>query len=196
MGGAGRPMSGVLADTLSYEGSLPLAWTRLPGGLPEAAVMAEYNRAAEELIHVITGYQQGPAVGDGEEEDPLLARIASLEGKINLLVDLVGELMRRGTQLPPEAAVRFNGHGVCWSEEREAPAVGDWVAIDLYLSRALPRPLRMLGEVADVESSATGREVSVALAGVGESVVDAIHKFIFRHHRRLVALARAARDGG
>ena len=183
-------MADVLADHIYYEGELPVAWSPLEA-LPEWPVLARLNQADEELLEVISGQEQMRNDFSADDEDSLTMRLGDLESKLNLVIDLVGQLLRQNLIIPSAVPMRFNADGIIWRGGENLPESGALVMVELYPSMLIPRPIRLPGKVA-----AVGRGVAqVAFEGVGEPLADLIHKYVFRYHRRAVALARAARDG-
>ncbi len=75
----------------------------------------------------------------------------------------------------------------------EAPAAGAGTGlVILYLNPTLPQALRLPARVAGEQQVGTSRVVRLPFVGLSEAVVDGIEKFIFRHHRRLVAGSKQA----
>ncbi|MDH5436908.1 MAG: hypothetical protein OEX83_09115, partial [Gammaproteobacteria bacterium] len=61
----------------------------------------------------------------------------------------------------------------------------------LYINNSYPTPLLLSGKVEMVENLEEGIfHVVVNFMGMNEAVTDQFEKFIFRHHRRGVALSR------
>ena len=184
-------MVDVLADHIHYAGELPLRWRPLEE-LPDWAALARLNQADEELLAVISGQEQ---MRDNlkEDDDPLNARLDNLESKLNLVIDLVGQLLRQNLLIPAPLPLRFNAEGVIWGGGESLPNVDALIVVEIFPSTLIPRPLSLPGRVAAVGEEK--RVVHVSFEGVGEPLADLIHKYVFRYHRRAVALARANRDG-
>ncbi|GAB6040635.1 PilZ domain-containing protein [Endothiovibrio diazotrophicus] len=181
-------MVDVLAEHIYYEGELPVAWSTLEA-LPEWPVLARLNQADEELLEVISGQEQIRNDFVTDDEDSLTTRLGDIESKLNLVIDLVGQLLRQNLIIPAATQLRFNADGIVWRAGEGGPEVGALVMVELYPSMLIPRPIRLPGRVAAV----TRGVVQVAFEGVGAPLADLIHKYVFRYHRRAVALARAAR---
>ena len=180
-------MGDPLGNHLAYEGELPVIWRALEA-LPEWLTLARLNQADEELLAVIAGQEQGRNDLLGDDDDPVAQRLGELESKLNLVIDLVGQLLRQNLLIPEPTPLRFNADGIIW-RPAAPPAEGALVMVELFPSMLIPRPLSLPGRVNAVEDG----EVRVAFEGIGEPLADMIHKYVFRYHRRAVALARSAR---
>ena len=62
----------------------------------------------------------------------------------------------------------------------------------LYINRTLPQPLKIPCTVAGERSEGGEHVAQLAFRDMSEGTVDLLEKLIFRHHRRLVAGARAS----
>ena len=74
--------------------------------------------------------------------------------KINLLLDLVGHVVARSQSRPAAVPVRFNTHGIVWTQTAPAPQAGTRGIVEIHLRDALVEPLALPGVVA--EGSADG----------------------------------------
>lgn len=184
-------MADLLAERLAYDGELPMSW-RCLGAFPAWPMVARLNQTDEELLAVIADQEQGRKGFVGDDDDPTAQRLAEVESKLNLLVDLVGQLLRQNMLLAEPRPLRFNADGIIWGRVagEAVPEVDSVVMVELFPSVVIPRPLSLPGRVMVVDE----QEIHVAFEGIGEALADMIHKFIFRDHRRAVALARAARN--
>ena len=182
--------SDPLADGLVFEDALPLCW-EVVDDLPDAAHLARLNEADEALLRVISAleeYRPEP----GEEHAEVAQELARLDFKLSLVLDLVGQLLSRQLTLPESLPVRLGARGLEWPAA-DPPRPGAHLIVSLYLHPGYPRPLELPGVVAGVDPLPVGGRVRLAFRGLGEPVEDWLEKFIFRHHRRSIAHARAAR---
>jgi hypothetical protein len=97
----------------------------------------------------------------------------------------------RNKALPEPRCVRLAARGVEWWDG-DAPAVGVTGVLSLYINPTLPQALRLPARIASERHEGATRVVQMPFIGLSEPVVDGIEKFIFRHHRRLVAGAKQA----
>jgi hypothetical protein len=186
------PMSDPLAEGLCYEASLPFSIQVLESA-PDAEHLAywnEYNEAALRSMAALDEYtNQLP-----EEHANQGHELARLEFKVNLVLDLVGQLLAQQMLLPEAVWLKVGAHGVQWSSP-EAPAVGEPLLLQIYLTPTYPRPLELPATVVKLETLTVGARCTAAFKGCSEPVQDWLEKLIFRHHRRRVAHARAPRAG-
>jgi len=107
--------------------------------------------------------------------------------KVNMLLDLVGQLVASHQTRPPPVRLRFNAMGAIWHATRPLPELGTHGVVEIYLRDSLPQPLRLVGRISSV--SPDGR-VKARFLPPGELIADLLEKFAFRRHRRQIAGAR------
>jgi Atypical PilZ domain, cyclic di-GMP receptor len=107
--------------------------------------------------------------------------------KLNLLLDLVGQLFIANQPRPAAMPVRFNALGAVWQHQGVAPAAGADGVLELYLRDCIVEPLRLSGRIA---TAAADGKLKMKFDDPGEVVADLIEKLAFRRHRRQVAGAR------
>jgi len=87
--------------------------------------------------------------------------------------------------------VRLATRGLEWIGA-DAPVIGSTGLLHLYINPALPQALKLNCTVAGERLVDSRRAAQMRFSGVSEQVAELIDKFVFRHHRRLVAGARQA----
>ncbi len=183
----------VLYDELAYQDVLSFAWRPTPQAAdPEVA--AGYMERNARLLQAREALDQlGPvAVEKPDENSPSAADLLRIELKINLLLDLVGQVLATSRPRPQPVPVRFNAQGVVWRSASPLPEAGAQGIAEIYLHDALAEPLRLPGRVTSVSPDG---HVKVRFVPVGEPVADLLEKLCFRRHRRQVAGARNPRRG-
>jgi hypothetical protein len=175
----------VLYNELAYEEVLPVNWAALPGSMEAAA--AGFTERNVRLLQALAAIEDHGVSEKPEESAPDLTR---LDFKINLLLDLVGQLVVANRPRPAPAAIRFNSQGALWHAPAPLPPAGTLGVVEIHLRDFLAEPLRLVGTLAQV--SADG-EVTVRFAPVGEPLAFLLERLIFRHHRRHVAGIRQPR---
>jgi hypothetical protein len=176
----------VLYDELAYEEVLPVAWTPLAGAV-EATVAASYTERNIRLLQALAAIEDH---GIADKPDESASDLARLDFKMNLLLDLVGQLVVANRPRPAAAPIRFNSHGAIWHAASPLPPAGLTGLAEIYLRDFLAEPLRLMGSITNV--SAEG-EVTARFVPVGELLADLLERLIFRHHRRQVAGIRQPR---
>jgi hypothetical protein len=176
----------VLFNELAYEEVLPVIWAPLTGPM-NAAVAAGVTERNVRLLQALAAIEDHGVAEKPDESAPDLAR---LDFKINLLLDLVGQLLVANRPSPAPVAIRFNAHGAVWQAPAPLPQAGGQGILEIYLRDFLAAPLRLVGTLTQV---AADGEVKVRFAPVGEAVADLLERLIFRHHRRQIAGIRQPR---
>lgn len=175
----------VLFNELAYEEVLPVSWAPLTGAM-DAAIAAGVSERNVRLLQALAGIEDHGVSEKPDDSGPDLTR---LDFKINLLLDLVGQLLVANRPRPAPVAIRFNSHGAEWQAPAPLPQVGAQGIVEIHLRDFLAAPLRLAGTV----TSAAPGEVKVRFSPVGEAVADLLERLIFRHHRRQVAGIRQPR---
>lgn len=182
-----------LGDGLVFEELLPLAW--VPGPPAVGAALARLNADNHQLLGAESSLDEVRVSEALKEESPALVHeLQRLEYKLNILLRLTAELAQRSAALPPPQRARLAAGGVEWFGAA-APALGASGLVHIYINPALPQPLKIPAVVIGERSDAGERVAQLRFQDLSDSVVDLLEKLVFRHHRRLVAVARAASPG-
>ncbi len=180
------------AEGLSYEASLPFSW-RVLDAVPDAAHLIywnEYNEATLRSMSALDEYTNQPP----DEHATQGHELARLEFKVNLILDLLGQLLAQQMLLPEAVWLKVGARGVEWASP-EVPKQGQALLLQLYLTPSYPRPLELPATVVKHETLTVGARCTAAFAGCSEPVQDWLEKLIFRHHRRSIAHTRVPRAG-
>lgn len=175
-----RSTSLQMDEVISYRDRLPLRWTpqaALPEGL-EAERLAESNLRLLSTVAMIA--EHAPAKDD---PTPAELEMQRMHLKLNLLLELVGSFLAQQSARPQAVALRLSWHGVAWSgggAEQGASGI-----VELYLSPALPQPLRLPARIV-----AAGEQTVAEFAAMPEFCQAALERHVFQHHRREVAETR------
>lgn len=170
-----------------YEDRLPLAVTVLTGPW-EPSQRLRLEQGNTDLLRTLVALEEVSSESGGEEDkDPDLQRV---EFKVNLVLDMVARIYAEHLAIPPLAPVRLSGEFLEWHDPPSAPA-GTWLQVQLYISQRFPQPLNLLG-IADTAPADSHYSCRMRLDGLSQPLQDALERFIFRHHRRLVAYQRRA----
>lgn len=179
----------VLFDELACEDVLSVAWRDRPTGFSDAAA----GRLAERNLRLLQAYEALDEHGTGEKADetaPHSAELARLDFKLNLLLDLVGQLVSASHPRPIALPVRFNSLGASWQPAESPPSNGATGLLQIYLMEALVQPLTLPATVVAIADSGL---VRARFDLLGEPVADQLEKLAFRRHRRKIAGARSPR---
>jgi hypothetical protein len=181
----------VLQNELAYQDLLPVTWRLLskPLELPAIASIADRN---VRMLQACAAIEEQGALEKKDEKSPHSADLMRLEVKMNLLLDVVGQLLAASQPRPAATIIRFNALGAVWRSPAP-PRQGEQGLLEIYLRDSLPQPLTLIANVTHV--SADG-QVKVAFSPPGEAAADLIEKLAFRRHRRQVAGVRQPRRSG
>jgi hypothetical protein len=178
----------VLHNELAYEDVLPVGWRTLPKPLDLAAVAALTERNIRTLLVCATIEEQGP-IEKAEDKAMHSADLLRLEVKMNLVLELMGQLLAAQQSRPQSVSLRFNALGATW-KSYSPPRVGEQGLLEIYLRECLAQPLTLIANVTHVSSDGI---VRATLTPPGEATADLIEKLAFRRHRRQVAGVRQPR---
>ena len=177
----------VLFDELACEDMLPVAWEPLPQPRdPFAQALADDSNLR--LLQACVAVEERPVRDNKEETGPLFAELARIELKLNLVLQMLGEVVRRGH---PAALsrVRFNSLGATWWPKGAAPQPGSRGALRIQLRGALPQLLDLGGEVTACE----GGEIRIRFDQVSDAIAELLGRLIFLRHRRHLADVKKSR---
>jgi hypothetical protein len=116
-----------------------------------------------------------------------------LEFKVNLMLDMLGELYSRSVDFPESIPIKIGAAAVSWmvGEQENAPETGGFLSLQIYLTRRYPRPLVLFAQVQQIIPCETGEKwVEAVLLPMPQQTQDNLEKFVFRQHRRFVAFSR------
>jgi hypothetical protein len=173
-----------------FETKLPVRWSSLHRVLTSME-LAEVNQRVESVLHTV-GNLDDQHMPLPEDVSPFGPELARLDFKLNLLLDLVGDLASRGLERPPLRWVQIGARSVVWEDSLEnAPEeVNSWGKLELWLHPFYPRALSLPARVTSVENEGGSARITTELSGLGESAQEQLERWIFSHHRRAVAHER------
>jgi Atypical PilZ domain, cyclic di-GMP receptor len=179
----------VMFDKLAYEDLLPVRWR------PQAQAVTELQaqQFAERNLRVLQACDALEEQGrhdKSDEQSPHSADILRLDLKLNLLLDVMGQMLAATQQRGEPLQIRFNAMGAhfAWPQAATQPQpVGTLGVLEITLREIVVQPLRLPSEV--VSGGAVG-QLRVRFLSLGETVADHMEKLVFRRHRRKIAGAR------
>jgi len=178
----------VIYEKLAYEDLLPVLWRPLTEPVSDMTA----KRLAESNLRVLQACDALEEHGKTEkpdDESPHSADIMRLDFKLNLLLDLVGQLLAASQPRARPLPIRFNAMGAVW-KPAEPLAVGTHGILEITMKDLIVQPLHLPAEIV----AGAGRdEARARFLGLGETVADHIEKLVFRRHRRKIAGSRQQR---
>lgn len=184
------PHNPTLGQGVLYETRVPLSWKPIKQQPDEHQQLA-LNDHNDTVLRTVLALEE---VGSehAEEGSGSVQDMVRIEAKVNLVLNLVGQLLAAQSAIPPKASVCLGAEFLEWSAP-SVPEPGQWVLLELYLHPSYPRPLRMVGQIQEPTGRVSAPAAALTFAGMSEPVRDALEKLIFRHHRRAIAQTRARR---
>jgi hypothetical protein len=180
----------VLYEELAFQDVLPVVWR--PAASPaDREPATSFDERNIRLLHAWDAMEEHVPV-EKPEDSPYAADILRLDLKINLLLDLVGQILVASRPRPPPSSVRFNALGALWRATGPLPEAGAQGVAEIYLRDCLAEPLRLPGRVTNVTPDG---HIKVKFLPLSEPVADLIEKLAFRRHRRQIAGTRQPRRG-
>jgi hypothetical protein len=173
----------LFSETLSCDLVLPAAF--LPDATPAPAAQAESLLLALAQVEDLRGE-------DATEDKESSAAVQRVNAKLDLMLALLGRLVRQSMQMPAPRAVRWSARGLRLelpASSGVAAGVTGMVALQAsdWLPDRLELPATVLGE-AELEPGrhALWLAFPALTAGLGE----ALERHLFRLHRRQIAESR------
>jgi hypothetical protein len=174
------------ATLLTWDGVIPIAF--VPGSAVTDDRMIAHRVAANlRVLHTCEALEERRA--EIEEDLSGAPESVRLERKIDLLIELVGHWVSRSGLRPAAAVARLSVGGVSWSPGAPVPSVGAVGSVELFLREGVAESLRLPGRIVAMDPDG---QVTVAFVALSEAEGEALERFIFRQHRRTVAVQRRA----
>jgi hypothetical protein len=181
----------VLFEELAYEDVLSVDW--VPRAADWSATQIEQNMQRNlRVLRTCDALDETRGAEKSDDDSPLAGEVARLEFKVDLLLELVGQVLAQSRPRPPAVPVRFNALGASWQSAGAVPDSGAGGLLRVYLRDALVDPLTLAAQIVSV--GPTGL-VRARFEMIGESVADQLERLVFRRHRRQVAETRVPRRG-
>lgn len=181
----------VLYEELAYEDVAPLAWRQLPAPF-DPAIIGSFADRNLRVLQSLSALEEHGQIEKIDENSPNAAYMVRLDLKVNLLLDMVGQLLVASHPRPRAASIRFNALGAVWQGVAPFPELGNQGVLEIYLRDCIAEPLRLVGRIAAV---APDGRIKARFIPPGEHISDLMEKLAFRKHRRQVAGAKNPRKG-
>lgn len=173
-----------LGEGLVYRALLPFEWHPVDENLDKGGLAAQLEGLIdtnERRLRAIAILNEYPTEMSDE--------FHQIEFKMNLLLELMGEVLATQMQLPPKSLVHLSANSLAWQDDCSVmPMAGQSVVLDVYLNQQYPKSISLSGKVVELESKQDGQcHCKVNFDAFPESMQDQLEKLIFTHHRREVA---------
>src|SRR3954467_7603415 len=129
----------VIFDKLAYEDLLPVRWRQEAAAATEiqAASFAERN---VRVLQACDALEEKGGVEKADDESPHSADIMRLDFKLNLLLELVGQVLAQSQPRATPSQIRFNAMGATW-KTGETLSAGAHGILEITLRDVIAQPL-------------------------------------------------------
>jgi hypothetical protein len=179
----------VLFEKLAYQDLLPVRWVPHPQAVDEVTAqhLAERNVRVLQACDALEEYGRE---NKSDDESPHSADLMRLDFKLNLLLDLAGQLLANSHSRVSPKQIRLNSMGATWKTDEAPPLPGSHGILEVGIRDIVVQPLNLPAEA--IAFAAPG-EARVRFTLLGEVVADHIERLVFRRHRRKIADTRRPR---
>ncbi|MBB5359962.1 hypothetical protein HDE76_003202 [Rhodanobacter sp. ANJX3] len=172
------------SQRMVYEGSLHVKVEPLDSS-PD--LLAGYNERNLHVLRALASLDERRVDGGSEDDNPLMQELLRMDSKINVLMEVVNRLLIPIAQLPAQRTIRFNALGIVVPQDA-LPAAEQLLLVCLHFDACRALPLELPGSL---HCRLDDGSAYIAFIEPSEMVADGLERFVFRHHRRKVAEARA-----
>ena len=160
---------------ITLHAHLPLDWQATQSFPP--LLLAEWMHSNLICLHALAALESHDKDIDTSATGEHVA--GRLEAKVDLLLHLVGELIRKQQPSPPSVDVALGADEIIWDSTTPI-ATGSEGTITLFLSPRLHWPLTLPVHVISVQ----GTKVHAKPVHLSEEVQEWLERTLFRYHRR------------
>jgi hypothetical protein len=175
----------VIDDKIAYEDLLPVRWRPQVDRVSDLQAQ-QYAERNLRILQACDALEEQGRLEKADDQSPHSADLLRLDLKLNLLLDVVGQLLAASQQRAQPVQIRFNAMGAHFAWPQPL-AIGARGILEVTLRDIVVQPLDLPAEVV---SGAPAGQVRVRFLALGENVADHIEKLVFRRHRRKIAGAR------
>jgi len=174
----------AFSERVTYDDGLHVSCAALSGPLGDLQRTAMRDRNLSVLGTLAVFNERRSEAAD--EESPVAQDMQRLDSKLNVLMAMLDQLLRRDAELPPRMRVSFNAIGALLPVSLW-PAGQAEALVRLHFDGCLALPLELVARYAQERDA---DHIFVAFESMDETTCDAIERLVFRHHRRKVAERR------
>lgn len=147
--------------------------------------ICQFNSAKNINTFLLLDSLQEHSKSQTDESAKSSQEIERIESKLNLLLQLVNQLIERSQLLQQPRKVKLSVHGLCW-DDATTPEQGKLVRMSIYLDPDFAQPVRFCARI----DQGKGGKIKATFVNLDEREEELLSKWIFRIHRRSIALAR------
>lgn len=173
---------------LVFTGHLPLAWQEL-AVLPDAAELQHLEQTNLHILHTLFALDiHAGDYGDDPATSSNASELKRLDFKVSVLLELVGQLFARQQAIPSERLLTLTVNELIW--RTNAPPTAAPLRLELYCNLSYPRPLILHALTSEIVPLEDDYQIKAAIYQSGEPLQEALERYIFLRHRRLIANRR------
>ena len=176
----------VLGEHVFCDDEISIDWREVDS-LPDEQELQRREQHNEKVLRSLTLVEEHDQT---QSDDAERAEFHRLEGKLDLILELVTVLARSQQDANKARNARFNARGLCWDGANPV-AAGTLLDVDCFLSVQWPLPLKLCARVVDSVRGSDSYRVCSRIEGLGSTSRDWLSKLVFRRHRRSIAMQRA-----
>jgi len=184
-------------DELHCRQEIPLRWNKMTHSLSDDQWMLIQNDNFR-LMEVLIG---GEDTLDPEQmrDREVFKEIRKLDAKLNLLMSWLGRIMWQQQETPSMQPISLSANGLRFYNDFQKNngdvknvelAENDELFMELFLEPRYPQPFTTLAKVVHINLQNARQELSVQFVHMNEQNRQLLDKYVFRLHRRQVALTR------
>ncbi|WP_206861677.1 PilZ domain-containing protein [Lysobacter changpingensis] len=178
----------LFGDVLAYQDRRPAAF--VPGPADPAA--AHLAAARAEMLLTSLALSENARSEDGDEHVEPSSSLQRVEAKLDLVLGLLGAMLRERGDLPPPTVLRWSTRGACIDVLGDALAIhpGARGVLRVQPAEWLPDCIELPAHAIAVE----GARAWLAFDPLPPTLADALERHLFRLHRKQVAESRRLKD--
>ncbi|HEY3395084.1 MAG TPA: hypothetical protein VGK58_20435, partial [Lacipirellulaceae bacterium] len=139
----------VLYEELAYEDVLPVAWRRIAEPF-DPSIVGSYQDRNLRVLQALSALEEHGQLEKADETSPHHADLMRLDLKLNLVLDMVGQLLVASHPRPRPSPIRFNALGAVWQGHAPHPDLGQQGVLEVYMRDCIAEPLRFVGRIGSV----------------------------------------------
>lgn len=174
-------------DGLMVKQHLALGWQVLEHALTEAELV-QLNESNETLLRVCATLDDSmPRLGNDTSE--VTQELARFDAKLNLIMEMLGELLRVTHPRPEVLVLEFGAKGIRFTTTQTLTEQAH-LMLELYACPQFPKPLRLCARIIRVHPIQDAYLISAGFEGMSANNAEGLEKLVFRRHRRTIALQK------
>ena len=191
---AHQELDDPIKDNLVCRQEIPLRWRKQEQPLGDGPWMMIHSENVKLMEVLVSG--EDAADLEQQRDREVFKEIRKLDAKLNLMMSWMGRILWQQQEMPSLQVVNLSAKGLQFyvNANKTEPQVAenDELFMELFLEPRYPQPFTTLAQVIQVIPQGGACEVSVRFIQLSEPNQQWLDKYVFRLHRRQVAMSRKA----